>query len=62
MVEIYETWQGWQVRQGTKDRWRYVSKVYNGQYTFNRDYLYAKNFTEKAAKKHKAILERMETR
>lgn len=58
IVEIYETWQGWQVRQKTDaGRWQYVNKVYKGLYTYSYDYLYAKSFTKRTAMKHKKILE-----
>lgn len=60
MIEIYETWQGWQIRQKTNAGWIYVNKIYKGKYTFVRDYLYAKNFTKQTATKHKKILEEME--
>lgn len=59
-VEIYETWQGWQIRQRTDaGRWLYVSKVYKGKYTFSYDHLYAKSYSNKRmAMIHKKILER----
>lgn len=57
MIEILQTWQGYQIRQKVNSGWIYVSKVYKGKYTFVRDYLYAKNFTKRTAEKHKKILE-----
>ena len=37
----------------------YIKTVYNGQYTFTRDPLYAKHFTEKTAVKHMNTLSDM---
>lgn len=56
VIETYETWRGWDVRKFENGRWHYVSKVYNGNYSFVTDHTYAKKFSEKSAKKHAEIL------
>ncbi len=60
--ETYRTATGWNIR--TRDTryterevWLYVSKVHrDNTYSFTMDYAYAKDFSEKTAKKHLAIL------
>lgn len=52
MVEIIKTWQDYEVRILKGGNWHYVSNYYNGNYSFVRDYLYAKKFSLATAKKH----------
>lgn len=57
--EILETHQGCEIRKPNGKFWLYVSKVYNGSYTWVTDYTYAKHFSKKTAKKHVEILKAM---
>ena len=60
--ETYRTATGWHIRTRDtryteREAWLYVSKVHrDGTYSFMMDYTYAKDFSEKTAKKHLAIL------
>lgn len=58
MIDIYETWQGWIVRQKINGTWQYIASVHNGKYTFTSDHLYARKYTERTAWKHARILNR----
>lgn len=55
--EFYKTFKGYEIRKHNGKYWVYLSKVYKGQYTWVRDYTYAKHFSVKTAKKHIRILE-----
>lgn len=62
-IEIIETWQGYSIR-GYIDKYArpvYVSGCRKGKYILVTDYLYAKYFSEKTAKKHVKELEKMYT-
>lgn len=50
--EIIPTHQGYEIRKPNGKFWLYISKVYNGEYTWVTDYTYAKNFGLKTAQKH----------
>lgn len=48
----YRTWQGWIITATEGNRTMYLQKVHNGEYTFCRDYTYAKAVSAKTASKH----------
>ncbi len=50
--ELVSTFQGYKIRKLYGKFWLYVSKVYNGEYTWTTDYTYAKPFALKTAKRH----------
>lgn len=58
IYEMYNTAWGWILRIGEETdqfgfRWLYMSKVFEGKYTYISDYVYAKNIkSEKLAREH----------
>lgn len=58
--EIIPTHQGYEIRKPDGKFRLYVSKVYNGKYSWVTDYTYAKKFSLKTAQKHVEILKATE--
>lgn len=59
--ELIPTFRGYEIRKLDGKFYLYVSKVYNGKYTWVRDYTYAKHFSLKTAQKHVERLKTMES-
>ena len=58
--EISKEEKGYIIGKPDGDFHVYVSKVYSGKYTWTRDYLHAKHFSEKTAEKHLEVLRRQQ--
>lgn len=62
MIEAYRTAFGWHIRRQDprhQGRWLYISATHkDGTYDYSTDYLYAKSFGERTARKHLEILEK----
>jgi hypothetical protein len=52
MYELIKTFKGYHIRKPDGRFYLYVSKVYNGKYTWVTDHTYAKHFSLNTAKKH----------